>query len=173
MRCIRPPFRRHDRRFRGFTLLELMLVVTMLAIVAMLVTPTAKNHATLAREAASLLVADLNHAQLQSLGNSADPCVVVFDSDGGGYHLARASDPTAPITDPTTQSEYATRFGDGRARGLHGVVIQELTADTDDRLQFTSMGALEHGDDGVVTFKCGDSTITLRVDADTGAVTTE
>src|SRR5262245_61300099 len=121
----------------GFSLAELMIVLVVISIVALLVLPGADDQTTRVREAARLLVADLEYAQLRSIGNGADPCVVVFEIDDKRYYVARASDPSTAIDDPGSSRVLMTHFGEGRARFLDGVVFDNLSVGGDSQLGFS------------------------------------
>lgn len=154
---------------RGFSLLELLIVVAVLAIIAQMVLPAAaSSQTTRLRTAARLLVADLEYAQMQSIGKGEDPCLLVFDVVNHTYSVARQSNPNTPINDPGTSLPYVTRFGHGRAANLVDVTIDSLDVGGDDRLGFTAMGVPDQGSDPVITLRCGLATMRVRVNASTG-----
>jgi len=158
-----PQFRRP-----GFTLLEILIVVACIAIVALLVVPSGDNTQTRLEMAARLLVADLEFAQLESIGNGADPCLIVFNKVDNSYEIVRHSSPSVPITNPATSGPYITHFGRGREEFLNGVTIDDISVGGDDRLEFTAMGALDQGTDAVITLRCGAQSTRIRLDASTG-----
>lgn len=156
-------------RRSGFSLMELLIVVVCLAIMALIVLPGANsNQVTTLRLAARLLVADLEYAQLESIGKGDDPYVVVFHLPVNEYFIARSSDPSTPVLDPGSHLTYITRFGEGRAANLTGAIIDSIEVGGDDLLGFTALGVLDQGSDAMITLRCGSSTLQVRVDADTG-----
>lgn len=153
---------------RAFTLLEIMIVLVMLAIIALIVIPSGQDEQTRLRHAASLLLADIEYAQIQSLGDGADPMLLAFDGAEHMYHLARQSSPDDPVNDPSAQAPFVTRFGEGRAFGLGGVKLERVDVGPDDQLRFTAMGALQQASDATIQLRCGSHQLTIRVDAATG-----
>lgn len=157
------------RQRRGFTFAEVLIVVAILAIVASLaITGDSRPDRTQLRAAARLLVADLEYAQMQSVGNGSDPCVIVFGDANSSYYLARLSDANTPIDDPGTGLPMRTTFGEGRAAGLSRVSFDAINVGGDKQLAFTSTGAPDQATDAVITLRAGAETITIRVDGATG-----
>jgi len=157
-------------RRAGFTLVEVLVVVVVLAIAALIVIPGAGDARTTKLVAAArLLVADLEVAQLRSVGNSADPCVVVFDPSGTGYHLAAQSDPGTPIEDLIGGTALQTTFGTARAAWIGGVTVASVSLDGDETLGFTSVGALDQQTPATITLQCGSSTLRIEIDPVTGS----
>lgn len=162
------------RQPRGFSLIEMLTVVTCLAVISYLVvSSTSDSDLPRLRSAARLLVADIEYAQLQSMGNSVDPCVLVFDLGDSTYHVARVSDPATPIDDPGSGLAFVTAYGNGRASGLDGVTFSVVDVGGDTELSFDAFGAPDQVTDATITLACGDDEITVRVDGDTGAPSIE
>jgi len=156
-------------RRRGLTLVEVLVVVSILAIVGLLMVPMgSRAEATRLQMAARRLVADLEYAQIKSIGNAEDPCAVVFNAADGEYFIARRSTATLPINNPATQTPYVVRFGHGAAIGLDGVTIDGINLGGGDKLEFDSQGALSAGTNSTITLKCGAATLSVSIDADTG-----
>ena len=77
----------------GFTLVEMMIVVLVLAIAAALAVPMMGNTApNKLKGAASMLAADLAYAQVESIAHGDDTRLLVFDNPSDTYHIAAASD---------------------------------------------------------------------------------
>lgn len=153
----------------AFTLIEVLLVVVCLSIIALLVIPAEGDvRMTRLRAGAQLLIADLEFAQLQSIGDGANPCVVVFDPVKNQYHIATQSDPQTPILDASTGQPYITQFGSGRASSLTGVVIEELTVGDDDQLGFTAIGSLDQPEPAGITLRSGSHILQIMLDPSTG-----
>lgn len=156
---------------RAFTLVEVLIVVTLVAIAAMIVLPTSASDARArVRAAARLLVADIEFAELSSLGRAADPCIIVFDTGSGTWHVALTSDPATPLDDPVTGDAYALTLGSGRAAHLTNVSIDALVVGGDDELAFDHLGVPDQATDATITLRCGTETIQVIVDATTGEV---
>jgi len=169
------PISRHRRG--GFSLVELILVVLVIGIVAGLAAPMfGQTSTTRLREAARLLAADLAFAQNESITHADDPRLVVFDTTNHQYHIAAASDPDTPITNPVTRHPFVTRFGEGRAAQLNGVTIQSLSMDGDtdatgDRVAFGIYGQTDQATDPTITLACDGAAITVTIHASTGEAT--
>jgi len=129
------------RAAHGFTLVEVLVVVAIISILAAVVVPRIGTTAPAQLSAAArLLSADLAYAQSESIANTDDPRIVVFDLDNNRYHIARSSDPDTPITDPITKQPYQVTFGQGRARHLGGVTLHGYALGDDDRVRFGAYG---------------------------------
>jgi prepilin-type N-terminal cleavage/methylation domain-containing protein len=159
-----------DMRNHAFTLVEMMIVVACLAIAAVLVAPMATDASqTRLIHAAQLVMSDLAYAQAQTLRQSDDPYAVVFDTANNRYYIALQSDTDTPITHPTDKTPYQTQFGIGRAAGLSGVVLQSVDLDGDAMVVFGRYGQIDQVADATITLAEGSHTLTITVDAITGA----
>lgn len=163
--------RRLRRAGSGLTLVEVTLALLVLAIAGAMVVPMVRGtQSTQLRSAARLLAADIDYARVQTITHNDDPRILVLDEDGSRYHLALASAPTEPLTDPAMGGEYVTRFGVGRGRRLDAVTIAEHNLD-DNELAFGMYGELERTDHATITLAAGDRRLTVTVDSDNGEVT--
>jgi prepilin-type N-terminal cleavage/methylation domain-containing protein len=154
---------------RAFTLVELLIVIVVLCVMATLVLPASggSDEARLL-EAGRFLVADLDQARMYSLCSAADRCLVSFDADGRGYHLARESDPVSPIREGTGGRAYARVFGHGEAASLSGVLIDAGGVGSDRCLGFTGLGRLDQGSDATILLEYAGRRVKVVVDAGTG-----
>jgi prepilin-type N-terminal cleavage/methylation domain-containing protein len=161
--------RLHDR---GYTLVEIMMVVLLLGIVATLAAPhLSQSDASRLPAAMRLLEADLAYAQSCAIAQPDDPCVVVFDPHQPGYHLARASQPEVPIEHPIDKQPYRVVFGQDRASFLAGVTIKDLLVGDDLTLGFRGFGQLDQTTPAVVILTHDRGSMTLRLDPATGLPT--
>ncbi len=154
---------------RAFTLIEVLIVAVVLGILALVVIPEQGTHQRhVVENAAKLLLADLEYAQVLSITDGSDPCVLVVGAGGDRYHIARQSDPATPIPDPAGGRECLTIFGEGRANTLDGVSISATTGIVGGEVRYTSLGALLQGDDVTITLESTPENFVVVVDASTG-----
>lgn len=162
---------RRNRAGLGLTLVEVTVALLVLAIAGALAVPMLRGtESTQLRSAARLLAADIDYARIQTITHSDAPRVLVFDEEGNHYHLALAAEPEEPLTDPATGSDYVTRFGVGRGRGLDDVAIDEHNLDKNE-LAFGMYGELEESSEAIITLVAGNRRVTLTVHPDNGEVT--
>lgn len=160
---------RADPRLIGFTLVEMMIVVLIIAIAAALVVPRLGNTAsTKLRGAAAMLVADVSFAQIESISHGDDLRLIVFDNPNDTYHIAAASDTATPITNPINGRPYLVDYGSGPTESLNGVSIDSYDLDGDDELGFGVYGSLDQATDATITLGCDGLTIIVTIDVETG-----
>ncbi|MEM9882994.1 MAG: type II secretion system protein [Planctomycetota bacterium] len=166
MPCPTPPL---PTRRRAFTLTELLVIVAVLGIASALVLPRLGDQDVMQlRRAATLLAADLDAAKAGSLTHADDPRLVVFDADANAYHVAAASDPATPVTNPFDRRPYRVVFGSGRAAALGVVSLDAWSLNGDDAVGFGVYGQLDQATPATVTLRAGDTRLTLTLDPDTG-----
>lgn len=120
------------------------------------------------RQAARLMVADLDFARVQSITHADDPRVVVLDDSANQYHLALESEPDVPLVHPATGTDYIVRFGAGQAAALGGVGIVEHNLE-DDRLAFGIYGQVLQTDPiPAITLAVDGRQLTITLDPDNG-----
>jgi prepilin-type N-terminal cleavage/methylation domain-containing protein len=128
---------------RAFTLLEVLVTITIIAVIAVMVAPSFSDDTRLRLMAASAIVgSDIEFAQIMTISEPDDPIVVRFDTDQDRYWLAYASDPETPMTRPDTGDTYLVAMGNGRAAAAAGVTIS-TTDIPDDILAFNAQGGVE------------------------------
>lgn len=152
----------------GFTLLEIMMVVVVIAIATLAILPTAGGDQPLSLQSASaLLAADIEFAQASSVSDPSDPVVVAFGNKGDSYWLARASAPETPIDKPGAApgTKYEVHLEDlglvGSSLTIQGVGLY---------IRFDSMGRLAQGSDILATLTSPAGRIEVSIDAATGSV---
>ncbi len=160
------------RRFpRAFTLIEMLVTVTVLAIVAATVAPMLNNDGRLQVMAAAELVAsDIEFAQMMTIAYPSDPMAVCFSAKEKKYWIAYAATPAEPIARPNSGEPYVVEFGVGRATGAADVAMT-LNQMTDDSLTFDSSGGLlDFTKTPLIQLGTGSGAITLSIAAMTGSV---
>ena len=136
---------RRLRRWAGYTLIELLIVVAVLGISGTLLIPHMVNRdAMTAQSAVRLIIADLCFAQSDALAHQ-EMRRVHFYEDGSGYSLSRIADATAlAIPFDSATADYVQ--DPLAAGGSLGQYIVNFT--TDDRFVGVSITAVElDGDD--------------------------
>ena len=159
------------RPARAFTVIELLIVVTIIAIAASLVIPMVeKTGTTRLRAATRMLVADLEFAQIESMSHGDDPRLVVLEG-AGGYRIAPRSAPATAITNGADGQAYRVTYGTGRAAELAGVTISAYALGGDLELGFGTYGQLDQDTPASITLAAAGHTVTVTVDPDTGEAT--
>lgn len=98
----------------GFTLMELLAVITILGIVASVAILSAQdNQAVVASAAARMIAGDLEYAQSLAISEQSD-ITVTFNTDTDSYTLTDSD--SAPITHPLNKADFTitlpTEFGE-------------------------------------------------------------
>lgn len=156
---------------RGISLIELMIVLSIMAIAAMLVIPSWGTTATVRADAAAhMLLSDIEYAQVHSIANPDDPIGVVLANDGTGYWLSYQDEPEVPIVRGDSGDPYQVVFGKGRASFSNGVFA---SADNvpDGILLFDALGGLANPTvDPAYLLSCEDAEVRMTVRAGTGFI---
>jgi type II secretion system protein H len=164
-----------NRRSSGFTLLELLVVVLIMAIIAGMVVPMVSSSQDAdCAAAARALVSDLELAQSTAIARQAN-VALVFSADLQSYKVALADSQNldnyasvAPLPSPSQPTRgYEVR--PAADLGLRRFAVQSADFGGDPYVVFDSFGSPEFG--GTVVLKAGDATLTVTVEAVTGAVT--
>lgn len=161
----------HSNGLPGFTLVEVLIAAMIVAVLAMAALPTAGGRdADKARGAATILAADIQAARMLAMGNTLRACGIITAADGSGYHIARADSPALPIASPVTGEPMLVVFGEGRGRGLDGVVLAEAGLGGDGRVFFDAAGCSDQGTPATWKIRCRNHELTIAIDPTTGAV---
>lgn len=160
--------------WRAFTLVELLVVVAIIAVTAAFVLPRLTDDAALrVRGAASILISDIEYAQVLTISHPDNPVVVRFDAPASRYWLAYAATPDTPIMRDGTHIPYDVTFGAGRAApvGDVGISLQDLPGDT---LAFDTTGGLvDFSTTPRITLTAGERAVTLVIAPMTGSISEE
>jgi len=148
---------------RGFTLIELIAVIVIIAIAAMLAIPMFGSAASAQiRAAADMVAADLEYAKSMAISRQKT-YTVTFDESAESYSI---TDESGIISHPVTHKDYVVNFKeDGR---VNKVNIVDADFASSEQVSFTYLGSPDNG--GSVTLSGGTKTMTITVEAVTGYV---
>ena len=165
--------RTQHRQFNtlGFTLLELMVTVTIIAVVAVVVVPQLRNNDRLrVMAAAQIITSDIEAAQVLTISYPDDPIVVRFDTANDQYWLADSDTPNTPIAHQPSGADYLVEMGFGRAVSAQGVTMT-ITNAANDTIEFESSGGLaDFTTAPVIRLQLGDAVLELIISPTTGTV---
>jgi len=162
--CRNPSLPRGSSPARGgFTLVELIVVVVILAIAAAMVVPYASGTGEMSCQAAARrLMADLEYAQNQAIVTQTT-IKVTFDSSSNSYTVANQS---GPLIHPITKKDYVVDFDTEDT--LKGITISAVAFGGGAEVSFSALGAPDLG--GSVDLAAGSSTYRVTVAPVTGRV---
>jgi type IV fimbrial biogenesis protein FimT len=153
------------RERSGFTILELVLALTLIAVVAAVAIPSYFQRSDVTLENACVLLArDLRGAQNRAayLGRATR---VEFLADGDGYRATEAGGRT--VRDPRSEEPFERRYS---ADGVfEGVVVVDVRFGGGRTVLYDERGSAVLG--GEITLAFGPDTRTLVVEPLTGLVT--
>lgn len=153
-------------RTYGFTLVEVIVVVLILAICAAVVVPNVVGTSDMqATSAARMIAADLEYAQSLAI-TTQDPVTVVFDSSAEQY-LLRYANESDPLVHPITHSDYVTNFAS--RRGFERLDVVSATFGGGSSVTFDELGAPDNA--GTVVLQAGPHVYQVTVATATGKVT--
>jgi prepilin-type N-terminal cleavage/methylation domain-containing protein len=163
---------RPDATPRAFTLLEMLITITILAVIAVAVTPLFSDDNRLRLIAASSVISsDIELAQVMTISYPDQPVMVRFDAGKQMYWLAYDWDPETPIVRETTGEPYVVVIGRGRASTAQDVAVT-IADMTDHTIAFAGSGGLA---DFTTTPKIelgrNGAAITLVISPNTGSIT--
>ena len=156
----------------GFTLIEVLIVVVIIAIAAMTVVPMVSSAASVQiRSAANMIAADLEYAKSMAISRG-QRFSVVFDKDTESYSIRNQAG--AIIAHPVKKGfNYVIDFrNDSR---LNKVDIANVDFDATSEIKFDYLGSPYNGNDnplnsGVINLQAGGATATITVEPVTGFI---
>ena len=151
----------------GFTLVELIVVMVVLAIAAAMIVPYALDNNDLkATAAARLLSGDLEYAQNQAI-TYQNPVTVTFDTTNETYTLSNAS---GTLVEPITKKPYTRNFKTDANLGGVNVYEAKFTGNSPVySVQFSELGSPNNGGD--VKLQAGPNIYEIDVLPATGKIT--
>lgn len=156
---------------RGFTYIELMVTLTIIAVLTMVVLPSFRDNDRMRLMAGSqLLIADIETAQVMTIAVPDDPVVVRLDPDNNRYWLAYADDPETPITHASSGDPYLVTFGEGRASTASGVVLAVKDCPQNTIIFDSNGGLVDFTIAPTLTVSLGDDSIEIMVAPTTGTI---
>ena len=158
---------------KGFTLVEVIIVVAIIGITALLAVPMISSGADFQiRAAGNIIAADLEYAKSLAIANQ-EKYSIVFNASNETY-VMQDSDAVA-VADPvragsTVSVDFAN---DGR---FNSIDISSVSFDTTDTITFDYLGSPYNGSgsalsSGTITLSAGSQSMTITVEPITGYVT--
>ena len=150
---------------RGFTLIEILIVIVILAIAAMTAIPMMGSAASVQiRSAGNMIAADLEYAKSLAISKGQN-FSVVFDEGAESYSIVDQDGNT--ISHPVKKGfDYVIDFQD---EGLGRVEITDADFDGASQVRFDYLGSPDNG--GTVHLQAGDMSATVSVEPVTGYIT--
>ncbi len=166
---------RCSSRFRGYTLVEVLLVVAILGIVSAAVVPSMLSAGTMGVQAAArIIVADLLYAQNEAVAQQAQRGIV-FDVSSNSYRLIDADGKTLSAdwlsgkASNDDKGNYIVDFTkDAR---FQGVTIVSAAFDEGQTVTYDALGSPSTG--GSIELRYGSAAYRIAVSSFTGRVTVE
>ena len=147
----------------GFTLVEILVVVVLMAIAAaMIMASAAGTEDVRASSAAKMIAMDLEYAQNMAITHQ-DPVTVTFSPGGESYSLTNAS---GALIHPMSKSAYIRNFT--ALDGLEDVDVVSAVFAGVQTVVFDELGTPDNG--GGVTVLVGQHAYQISVGAATGKV---
>ncbi len=149
----------------GFTLVEILVVVVIIAIAAAMVVPCLGTHCDVeAMSATQAMVADLEYAQNQAIATQSN-VTVAFNTGAESYLLRDANNVT--LQQPISKNNYQVTYP--TTSGYQDVNLMTANFNGQPTLTFDHLGSPAQG--GQVTLGAGGYSYQVSVAAVTGKIT--
>ena len=150
---------------RGFTIIEILIVVVILAIAAMTAIPMMSSAGSVqVRSVSNMIAADLEYAKSLAISRGQS-FWVVFDEDAESYRIEDQDRKT--ILHPVKKGfDYVIDF---KNEGLGRVDISDADFDGASEVRFDYLGSPDPG--GAVHLQAGTTSATISVEPVTGYIT--
>jgi prepilin-type N-terminal cleavage/methylation domain-containing protein len=148
---------------RGFTFIELMMVITLLAMLSIFAVPMNRDGSSLrVKAAATLLRSDLERAQIMAIAHPDQRIGLQLDASGWSLVDADAAGP--PLRDEFTGYPITLTLGSGRGQFAQGVQLE-----SSELVIFNPLGGLwQPGPTKRLLLRCNDDTAVVRISPSTG-----
>ena len=154
---------RRERSRTGFTLIEIIVVLVILAVAAAMIVPYAVGTTSFqASAAARLIMSDLEYAQNQAI-TTQTPVSVTFSVNGNFYIVSNAS---GTLIHPISKQAYVVDFD--TSSGFDKVSVSSVGFGGGVVVTFDALGAPDN--DGTVVIVAGSHTYTVTVAPVSGRV---
>ena len=121
--------------------------------------------------ATSILVSDIELAQVMTISYPSEPVVVRFDPAQNRYWLAYADSPETPIARQDNGDPYLVTLGAGRAASAAGVIVMPIGM-ASNTLAFNEQGGLvDFTSNPMVIVMLGAEVVQLFIAPATGTIT--
>jgi len=156
---------------RGFTIVELIIVVAIIAIAAMIAVPMISSASSVQlRSAANMIAADLEYAKSMAISRQR-MYAVVFNEAAESYQIEDANE---VIDHPVKKGfKYVVDFSNDSR--LDKVNIVDADFDTTNEIKFDYLGSPYNGggnplNSGTIDLRAGGTTATISVEPITGFI---
>lgn len=176
--------KRQNKQKHGFTLVELILVVLILAIAAMVAVPAFSSASDLqVRATANRIAGDLDFVRGLAITRQQN-YAIVFDPVGESYDIrAAGGDESTVITNPLDGRDFAVDLTADSSVGGVNIVSTVFDGTADNAITFDYLGTPYAGNDaglgsrlaaeGIITLRSRDGSFELQIKVEpvTGTVT--
>jgi prepilin-type N-terminal cleavage/methylation domain-containing protein len=165
-----------NRRFIGFTMIEILIVVVILAISALVAVPMFSSAADMqVRSAANMIAADLDYARGLAITRQKN-YTLVFAPSTESYQLKDSAGTV--ITNPVNGGSFTVNFSSESRLSQVNIVTANFDSDASNAVTFNYLGTPYRGtgtstvlNAGRITLTAGDFTLYVDVEPMTGYVT--